>query len=181
MVMSMTNNITIPALYSVNSAQPDSRQISITVNALYDGICFGKCLFSCDSIENSKETLQDIPILTENSSCAVGTISEGTTFRWKTLKFDGVWRNYLQFDALLWSKLEDRLPTFSEKSTKFYEIELNLSEITGNLQENGDFCVTSFRVDSCCLLDSQSNNQTTVYTRTDRYGRLPPKINKAHK
>ena len=167
------NDIVIKSLYSVNSTQPDSRQISVTINALYDGACFGKCLFSCDSIENSKETLQDIPILTEDSSCAVGTIPEGTTFQWKTLKIDGVWRNYLQVDALLWSKFEDRLPNFSEKTTKFYEIELNLSEITGNTQENEDFCVTAFRVDSCRLLDSQSNDQTAVYTRTVRYGKLP--------
>lgn len=167
------NDIVIKSLYSVNSAQPDSRQISITINALYDGACFGKCLFSCDSIENSKETLQDIPILTEDGSCAVGTIPEGTTFRWKKLKIDGVWRNYLQADALLWSKLEDKLPVFSENSTKFYEIELNLSKITGKLQGNGDFCVSAFRVDSCRLLDSQSNDQTAVYTRTVRYGKLP--------
>lgn len=167
------NDIVIKSLYSVNSTQPDSRQISVTINALYDGACFGKCLFPCDTIENSKETLQDIPILTEDSSCAVGTIPEGTTFQWKTLKIDGVWRNYLQVDALLWSKFEDRLPNFSEKTTKFYEIELNLSEITGNTQENEDFCVTAFRVDSCRLLDSQSNDQTAVYTRTVRYGKLP--------
>lgn len=171
----------IHALFTINSAQPDSRQISITINALYDGACFGKCLFSCDSIENSKETLQDIPILTEDGSCAVGTIPEGTTFRWKTLKIDGVWRNYLQTDALLWSKLEDRLPVFSENSKKFYEIELNLSKIKGNVQKNGDFCVTAFRVDSCRLLDSQSNDQTAAYTRTDRYGNLPPKIRAAQK
>lgn len=175
------DEIVVKALYSVNSAQPDSRQISIIINALYDGACFGKCLFSCDSIENSKETLQDIPILTEDGSCAVGTIPEGTTFRWKTLKIDGVWRNYLQADALLWSKMEDRLPVFSEKSTKFYEIELNLSKITGNLQENGDFCVVAFRVDSCRLLDSQSKDQTATFTWTDRYGNLPPKIGAAHK
>lgn len=171
----------IHALFTINSAQTDSRQISITINALYDGACFGKYLFSCDCIENSKKTLQDIPILIEDGSCAVGTIPEGTTFRWKTLKIDGVWRNYLQADALLWSKLEDRLPTFSENSTKFYEIELNLSKITGNLQENGDFCVTAFRVDSCRLLDSQSNDQTAAYTRTDRYGNLPPKSRAAQK
>lgn len=167
------DNLTIPALYSINSTQPDSRQISITINALYDGTCFGKCLFSCDTIENSKETLKNIPILTEDGSCAVGTIPEGTIFQWRTLKIDGVWRNYLQANALLWSKLEDGLPNFSEKSTKFYEIELNLSGITGNTQENGDFCVTAFRVESCRLLDSQSNDQTAVYTRTDRYGKLP--------
>ena len=29
--------LTIPASYSVNSAQPDSRQIEITVNLLFEG------------------------------------------------------------------------------------------------------------------------------------------------
>lgn len=80
------DNLTIPALYSINSTQPDSRQISITINALYDGTCFGKCLFSCDTIENSKETLKNIPILTEDGSCAVGTIPEGDNFSVENIK-----------------------------------------------------------------------------------------------
>lgn len=173
MVIIMTDNIIIPALYSVNSAQPDSRQINITINAIYDGACYDKCLFSCDSIENSKESFQNVSISAEDDSCAVGTIPEMASCCWTTLLIDGKWRNYLQIDAILWAKMESKLPVFQENSSKFYEIELILSEINADLQENGLKSVNSFKLESFRLASTQATEQAAAYTHSNRYGSLP--------
>ena len=101
------DNLTIPALYSVNSVQPDSRQIEITINLLFEGACFGKYLFSFEAINAATSDIQNIPIVDEDGTCGVGVIPESAGSRWTKLLVGGKWRNYLQVDALLWAKMQD--------------------------------------------------------------------------
>ena len=95
--------LTIPALYTVNSTQPDSRQIEITINLLFEGACFGKCLFSFEAINAAAPDIQNIPIVDKDGMCGVGVIPESAGSRWTKLLVGGKWRNYLQVDALLWT------------------------------------------------------------------------------
>lgn len=99
------DNLTIPALYSVNRTQPDSRQIGITINLLFEGACFGKYLFSLEAINAAAPDIQNIPIVDEDGTCGVGVIPESAGSRWTKLLVGGKWRNYLQVDALLWAKI----------------------------------------------------------------------------
>ena len=160
--------LTIPALYTVNSTQPDSRQIEITINLLFEGACFGKYLFSLEAIDSAAPEMQNIPILAEEGSYGVGVIPESAGSRWTKLLVGGKWRNYLQVDALLWTKMQDKLPDF-ENSKDFHNIEVDLINIDAELQDDGLYAVSSFQVGGCRL-----TQQATDYTAfTSRYGSLP--------
>lgn len=163
------DNLTIPALYSVNSTQPDSRQIEITINLLFEGACFGKYLFSLEAINAAAPDIQNIPIIGEDGTCGVGVIPESAGSRWTKLLVGGKWRNYLQVDALLWTKMQDKLLDFQENSKDFYNIEVDLLNIVAKLQDNGLYAVSSFQVGGCRL-----TQQAVDYTAfTSRYGSLP--------
>ena len=162
------DNLTIPALYTVNSIQPDSHQIEITINLLFEGACFGKCLFSLEAINAAAPDIQNIPIVDEDGMCGVGVIPESAGSRWTKLLVDGKWRNYLQVDALLWTKMQDKLSDF-ENSKDFHNIEVDLLNIDAELQDDGLYAVSSFQVGGCRL-----TQQAIDYTAfTSRYGNLP--------
>ena len=162
------DNLTIPALYSVNRTQPDSRQIGITINLLFEGACFGKYLFSLEAINAAAPDIQNIPIVDEDGTCGVGVIPESAGSRWTKLLVGGKWRNYLQVDALLWAKMQDKLPDF-ENSKDFHNIEVDLLNIDAELQDDGLYAVSSFQVGGCRL-----TQQAIDYTAfTSRYGNLP--------
>ena len=161
--------LTIPASYSVNSAQPDSRQIEITINLLFEGACFGKYLFSLEAINAAAPDIQNISIADEEGTCGVGVIPESAGSRWTKLLVGGKWRNYLQVDALLWTKMQDKLLDFQENSKDFYNIEVDLLNIVAKLQDNGLYAVSSFQVGGCRL-----TQQAVDYTAfTSRYSNLP--------
>ena len=168
MVMSMANNITISALYSINSTQSDSRQIEITINLLFEGACFSKYLFSLEAINAAAPDIQNIPIVDEDGMCGVGVIPESAGSRWTKLLVGGKWRNYLQVDALLWTKMQDKLPNLDDNKD-FYNIEVDLINIDAELQDDGLYAVSSFQVGGC-RLTQQAADYTTF---TSRYGSLP--------
>lgn len=164
------DKLTIPALYTVNSVQADTRQTEITINLIFEGACYGKHLFSLDSINAAIPDIANIPILAEDESCGVGVIPESTENRWTMLLVDGKWRNYLQVDAILWTKMQDKLPDFDENSTEFQNTEVYLTDIEAELQENGLYAVSAFQVSGCRLTSQQATDYTTF---SNRYGRLP--------
>lgn len=166
--MSMANNITISALYSINSTQSDSRQIEITINLLFEGACFSKYLFSLEAINAAAPDIQNIPIVDEDGMCGVGVIPESAGSRWTKLLVGGKWRNYLQVDALLWTKMQDKLPNLDDNKD-FYNIEVDLINIDAELQDDGLYAVSSFQVGGC-RLTQQAADYTTF---TSRYGSLP--------
>lgn len=162
------DRLTVPALYSINSTQPDSRQIEIVINLLFEGACFGKYLFSLEAISAAAPDIQNISIADEDGTCGVGVIPESAGSRWTKLLVGGKWRNYLQLDALLWTKMQDKLPDF-ENSKDFHNIEVDLLNIDAELQDDGLYAVSSFQVGGCRL-----TQQTIDYTAfTSRYGSLP--------
>lgn len=162
--------LTIPALFLMDSEQPDSRQIAVKVNLLYEGACFDKYLFSLDCINAATSDIGNIPILAEDGSYGVGVIPESTEARWTKLLVGGKWRNYLQADALLWSKMQDKLPDFQNESKDFHNIEVDLTDIDAELQENGLYAVSAFKVGSCRLTSQQATDNAAF---TSRYGNLP--------
>lgn len=161
--------LTIPALYTVNSVQPDSRQIEITINLLFENACFGKCLFSLEVINAAAPGVQNIPIVSEDGTCGVGVIPESAGSHWTKLLVGNKWRNYLQVDALLWTKMQDKLPDLQANSKDFYNIEVDLINIDAELQDNGLYAVSSFQVGNCRLTQQAADYSTY----TSRYGSLP--------
>jgi len=163
------DKLTVPALYTVNSTQPDTRKIEITMNLLFEGACFGKYLFSLEAINAAAPDIQNISIADEDGTCSVGVIPESTGSRWTKLLVDGKWRNYLQVDALLWTKMQDKLPDFQENSKDFYNIEVDLADVESDLQGNGLYVISTFSVIGCRLTQQAADYSTF----SNRYGKLP--------
>ena len=163
------DKLTVPALYTVNSTQPDTRKIEITMNLLFEGACFGKYLFSLEAINAAAPDIQNISIADEDGTCGVGVIPESAGSRWTKLLVDGKWRNYLQVDALLWTKMQDKLPDFQENSKDFYNIEVDLADVESDLQGNGLYVVSTFSVIGCRLTQQAADYSTF----SNRYGKLP--------
>ena len=162
------DRLTVPALYSINSTQPDNRQIEIVINLLFEGACFGKYLFLLEAISAAAPDIQNISIADESGSYGVGVIPESAGSRWTKLLVGGKWRNYLQVDALLWTKMQDKLPNLDDNKD-FYNIVVDLINIDAELQDDGLYAVSSFQVGGC-RLTQQAADYTTF---TSRYGSLP--------
>ena len=163
------DRLTVPALYTVNSAQPDSRQIEITLNLLFEGACFGKYLFSLEAISAAAPDIQNISIADEDGTCGVGVIPESAGSRWTKLLVGNKWRNYLQVDALLWTKMQDKLPDLQANSKDFYNIEVDLINIDAELQDDGLYAVSSLQIGGCRLTQQAADYSTY----NNRYGSLP--------
>ena len=95
-------------------------------------------------------------------------IPESAGSRWTKLLVGGKWRNYLQVDALLWTKMQDKLPDLDDNKD-FRSIEVDLINIDAELQDDGLYAVSSFQVGGCRL-----TQQATDYAAfSNRYGNLP--------
>ena len=86
---------------------------------------------------------------------AYGVIPESCNYRWiEKVCSDGICREFFQVDALLWTKFDDAVTIFERDGGKPQSMELELSSITGEEQEDGTFKFTEFKFDGCCLLSS---------------------------
>ena len=104
-------------------------------------------------IEIESESESDIKYKYVGS--AYGVIPESCNYRWvRKISSDGIEREYFQVDALLWTKLEDAVSVFQRDGGKAQSMELELSSITGEEQEDGIFVFCGFKFDGCCLLSS---------------------------
>lgn len=125
--------------------------------------------FLLEAINAAAPDIQNISIADEEGMCGVGVIPESAGSRWTKLMVGGKWRNYLQVDALLWTKIQDKLPDYQENNNDFCNIEVDLINIDAELQENGLYAVSTFQV-SGCRLTQQAVDYSTY---SNRYGNLP--------
>ena len=65
---------------------------------------------------------------------------------------DGYEREFLQVDALLWTKFDDSTSIIERDVEKAQSMELSISSVEGYDDENGVFHFEKFQFDGCCLL-----------------------------
>ena len=165
-------NKTIPALFEVRQDQPDDRQLAITVYLLHEGACFGKLLFCSTAIDAIAATLPNVSIAADDDSGAVGVVPEDAAPEWIKMYLGGKVRNYCRIDALLWKRQENYLPSYPLKTGQYYNIEVDLTNIEGEPQEDGNTAVKSATVSTLRLVDQP----ITLFTvQSARYGTLPKK------
>lgn len=85
---------------------------------------------------------------------AFGIIPESCNPRWitKVCDDDNIEREFLQVDALLWTKFSDATDIMSRDLEKPESMELEISSIEGYEDDEGIFHFTKFKFDGCCLL-----------------------------
>lgn len=161
----------------------DSRFLAITIDVLHTGLNFNGSIFDKEVVDACVESIKNTPVLgyialnpdgeldfqghkyklieDENgkryvyAGSAYGVIPESCNYRWiEKVCSDGICREFFQVDALLWTKFDDAVTIFERDGGKPQSMELELSSITGEEQEDGTFKFTEFKFDGCCLLSS---------------------------
>lgn len=161
----------------------DSRFLAITIDVLHTGLNFNGSIFDKEVVDACAESIKNTPVLgyialnpdgekdfqghqyelieDENgkryvyAGSAYGVIPESCNYRWiEKVCSDGICREFFQVDALLWTKFDDAIIIFKRDGGKPQSMELELSSITGEEQEDGTFKFTGFNFEGCCLLSS---------------------------
>ncbi len=171
----------LPVTFTVNDVveTKDSRFLAVTIDVLHDGLNFNHSIFNKDVVDACAESIKNTPILgyiAENQDgdldyqaheydesgdeCkyagnAYGVIPESCNYRWTTkMCDDGEEREFFQVDGLLWTKFDDAVTIFEKDGGKPQSMELQISSIEGEQNEDGDFVFSKFKFEGCCLLSS---------------------------
>lgn len=175
----MYNKIPIeikPTGFSFNSN--DTRFTKVSILLMHLGVNLNHSVFSKESVVNAMPTLKNIPILgyiengdfsdhreelfiVEDSNgesvldikykgVAYGVIPENNNHRFETHKgHDGVEREYLVVDGILWSKLEGN-SILEKDGIKSQSMEI--CEVEGSFESDGLYHITSFKFEGACIL-----------------------------
>lgn len=188
----------------------DTRFTKVKIWLMHTGINENGSCFSRESIEKAIPTLANTPILgyiednsrgdedfsdhrhgfvTKNGErkykylgSAYGVIPETHNARFeKRLCDDGVEREFLVVDGLMWNKLEDGVEILSKFGIKGQSMELDDKDYDGHFDENKIFHFTRFIFYGACLLgiDSQpamTNSTVEVEFCKDLKGEIRNKL-----
>lgn len=161
----------------------DSRFLAITIDVLHTGLNFNGSIFNKEVVDANAESIKNTPVLGYialnpdgeldfqgheyktvkdgngkdyvYAGSAYGVIPESCNYRWiEKVCSDGICREFFQVDALLWTKFDDAVTIFERDGGKPQSMELELSSITGEENDDGTFTFTGFNFEGCCLLSS---------------------------
>lgn len=161
----------------------DSRFLAITIDVLHTGLNFNDSIFEKEVVDANAESIKNTPVLGYialnpdgeldfqgheyktvkdgngkdyvYAGAAYGVIPESCNYRWiEKVCSDGICREFFQVDALLWTKFDDAVTIFERDGGKPQSMELELSSITGEENDDGTFTFTGFNFEGCCLLSS---------------------------
>lgn len=182
----MNKKLSLPISYSVNQVyeSTDTRFLNVTIDVMHLGENLNESYFDKETVEKELESIKNTPILgyvnnNENKDFegheyditmdddgeyalvyaghAYGVIPESCNPRWTTkVASDGVSREYLQVDALMWTKFNDALDIMKRDKIKAQSMEI--TECEGDYQDDGLFHFTSFKFDGCCILSTSDPN-----------------------
>lgn len=160
----------------------DSRFLKVIIDVLHTGENYNGSVFTKEVVNENIETIKNTPILgfirkmpfgendfegheyvltkTENGierkyiGSAYGIIPESCNPRW-IIKEDGTGeeREYLQVDAVLWTKFKDSIEIMKRDFSKGESMEIDPNSVEGYEDEDtGVFHFTKFSFDGCCVL-----------------------------
>lgn len=160
----------------------DTRFLNITIDILNEGLNYNDSVFTKEVVDANIDSLKNTPVLgfieynkntgeddfrgheyvlTKNENGierkyigqAFGVISESCSPRWIEKECsDGVTRNTLQCDALLWTKFDAATEIMARDFSKSQSMELEVNSVDGYEDEDGIFYFTAFKFNGCCLL-----------------------------
>lgn len=184
--------------YDVN----DVRFMSVRIWILHTGLNYNGSIFTKEVVEKNLHTLSNTPVLAfieENSQGeidfsdhrmilerksdgeigvrylgqAIGVIPESHNAHWEfRVGDDGVEREYLVCDALIWKKWDDPVDIFNREQKTWQSMELS-EKYSGYWDEEGNFVFETFEFNGACLLSNidtlpAMNNSTAelIYTKS---------------
>lgn len=160
----------------------DTRFLNITIDILHTGQNLNKSFFDKNVVDDCIESIKNTPVLgfikydakrdekdfngheyvltrTEDGieqkyvgSC-YGVIPESCEPRWTSkMCSDGQEREFLQVDALMWTKFDDSSDIMMRDCEKAQSMELEISSIEGYEDDDGIFHFEKFKFDGACIL-----------------------------
>lgn len=165
--------------------EDDTRFLHICIDTMHTELNLNKSYFDKSVVNECIDSIKNTPILgfikcnkytddndfagheyilkrTENgveetyAGRAFGVVPESCNPRWVVkICDDGVEREFLQVDALMWEKFGDATDILRRDGEKSESMELEVSSIDGYEDEDGIFHFTRFRFDGFCLLGDQ--------------------------
>lgn len=163
----------------------DDRFLSVTIDVLHTGKNLNGSIFTKKLVDKKIDTIKNIPIvgfietnfdsdkdfkgheyiLTKEDGEVVrkyighayGVIPQDCNPRWinKTCD-DGVEREFLQVDGLMWTKFSDAVNIMNRDLEKGHSMELDPDSVDGYDNEDGDFVFTDFSFEGLCILGFES-------------------------
>lgn len=161
----------------------DTRFLKVSIDLMHPNENLNQSFFSKETIDSCIDSVKNTPVLgfieydkymdendfkgheyifkrTENGvercyrGVSYGVIPESCNPRWVTkMCDDGVERDFMRVDALLWEKFSDATSIIKRDSEKGQSIEIDVSSIEGyEDEEDGLFHFTKFRFDGACIL-----------------------------
>lgn len=168
----------IPIRYQ-QSKEIDERFLEVKVYVLHLGENYNGSIFEKEVVLNAVPSLANTPLLAfvkrnENEKDfsgheidlvveegeykwkyigqAYGVIPEQNNARWELMTGDdGVVREYLVVDAIVWKKFDDAVDIISRDLSKGQSMELS-EKYSGHFNENGLFVFDQFKFDGCAIL-----------------------------
>ena len=168
----------IPIQYQ-QSKEIDERFLEVKVYVLHLGENYNGSIFTKDVVTNAIPSLANTPLLAfvkrnENekdfagheidlvieqgeykwkySGQAYGVIPEVNNARWELMVgSDGVEREYLVVDAIVWKKFDDAVEIITRDLAKGQSMELS-EKYSGHFDESGLFVFDQFKFDGCAIL-----------------------------
>ena len=168
----------IPIQYQ-QSREIDERFLEVKVYVLHLGENYNGSIFNKDVVTNAIPSLANTPLLAfvkrnENekdfagheidlvieqgeykwkySGQAYGVIPEKNNARWELMVGDdGVEREYLVVDAIVWKKFDDAVEIITRDLAKGQSMELS-EKYSGHFDESGLFVFDQFKFDGCAIL-----------------------------
>lgn len=170
----------------------DNRFLEVEIDVLHEGLNLNQSIFSKEVVNENIDTIKNTPILgfirelpdgekdfkgheyiitkTDEEGLtrkyigsAFGVIPESCNPRWITkMSDDGLERDYLRVNGLLWTKFSDTIDIMMRDIEKPHSMELFPDNIDGYENEDGNFVFTSFSFDGCCILGSTDDIQPAM-------------------
>lgn len=180
--MNNVKKLDLPITFTVvqEFSTEDTRFAKVVIDVLHTGENYNNTSFTKEIVEQKLETIKNTPILgyinsedvpdfeghedkiicTEDRTYKViyaghayGVIPESCNPRWETREdSDGVEREHLLVDGLMWTKFEDAMDIMLRDNIKAQSMEL--VDCEGIKNSDGCFDITDFKFDGCCILST---------------------------
>jgi hypothetical protein len=173
-------NTSLPIQFEKQEESEDSRFTKVKISILHTGKNLNKSIFTKNVVEDALPSLANIPIVgyistdkmnqsdfngheqkiiiskdgvnIEYLGRVYGIIPEtnNATFEMKTV--DGVEREYLVCDGLLYNKFPESIEIFERDGSKSQSMELESSSIEGKFDKKGVYEFQKFKFEAACIL-----------------------------
>jgi hypothetical protein len=170
----------LPIQFEKQEESEDSRFTKVKISIMHTGKNLNKSIFTKNVVEDALPSLSNIPIVGYISTDSLnqsdfngheqkiviekdgvsieylgrvyGIIPETNNATFEIRNVDGVEREYLVCDGLLYNKFPESIEIFNRDGSKSQSMELESSSIEGKFDKKGVYEFSKFKFEAACIL-----------------------------